>query len=67
MDDKKSIYEAGTELMTALQQLLHDSHALSNIRQKLPQVAIREFQEIQANNAHINKVRPRGKGWNHHK
>jgi hypothetical protein len=67
MDDKKSIYEAGAELMKALQQLLHDSHALYNIRQKLPEVALRKFQEIQANSAYQNKVRSRGKGWNHHK
>ena len=65
--DNKSIYEAGAELMKAIYQLLHSPHALNNIRQKLPEAATRKFQEIQANNAYINKVRSRGKGWNHHK
>jgi hypothetical protein len=63
--ENKSLYEAGDYLIRAIQQLLHDPHALNNIRQKLPKLA-RKFQEAQANSAYINKVKSKGKGWNHH-
>jgi len=54
-------------LLRVIQHVAFNPQALDRIRDKLPSAALRKPKEIEQAKRHMQKVRNRGRGWNHHK
>jgi hypothetical protein len=64
--DAISVSKALELLVQAVQQATHNPIAMARLKEKLPSSLLRKPKEIETAASRTNKVKGKGKGWDHH-